>query len=88
MERSSFLYAIVCLLVLSNLYVIVLDGAAHPQECCRSSDEQRTESSEYNTKDHSQRERADAITTKDEDSQQHDQCGYRGVDCTSQCLVE
>ena len=39
-----------------------------------SSKEQRTECTDYNTENHCKCEAADAVTTKDEDTQQHDQC--------------
>ena len=64
------------------------DSATHHEECRRSSNEDRRERTEDNTENHGEREAADRVTTEDEDTQQYDQRCDRGVDGTSQRLVQ
>ena len=64
------------------------DGATHGDVSYRSSNEERRQGTEDNTQNHSEREAADGVTTEDEDTEQHDQGRYRGVDGTSQRLVQ
>ncbi len=70
------------------LCVVLTDGASHHQEGGGGSDEDGREGTEDNTEDHGEGEAADAVTTKDEDTQQHDQRGHGGVDGTCQGLVQ
>ena len=69
-------------------HVILTDGATHHEEGGRCCDEDRRQGTEDNTQDHGEGEATDAVTTEDEDTQQYDQRRDRGVDGTSQCLVQ
>ena len=65
-----------------------LNGTAQGQVSHGSCDEERAEGTEDDTENHGESETADTYTTEDEDTQQHNQCGNRGVDGTCQCLVQ
>ena len=68
--------------------VVLTDGLTHHEEGGRCRDEDRRQRTEDNTEDHGEGEAADAVTTEDEDTQQHNQRGHGGVDGTCQGLVQ
>ena len=57
-----------------RLLVFFRQFAAQCQISYWSCEEQRTECTDYNTKNHGECKAADAVTTKDEDTQQYNQC--------------
>ena len=56
--------------------------------CDRCCTIERAECTDYYTEDHSECERTDGVTTKEEDTEQHEQCRERCHDRTAQSSVE
>ena len=67
----SYVFVQDLLSCLSGYEVLYL--AAEGYECNRSGDEDRRESTEYYTENHREREAAYAVTTEDEDAQEHEE---------------
>ena len=65
-----------------------LVGFTQGEEGDGGSDEDRRECSEDNTKAHGEGETLDAFATQEQDTEQHDKRWERGVDGSSQRLVD
>ena len=67
----SYVFVQDLLSCLSGYEVLYLTAEGY--ECNRSGDEDRRESTEYYTENHREREAAYAVTTEDEDAQEHEE---------------
>ena len=70
------------------LLIFFRQFAAQCQICHWSCKEQRTESTNNYTENHCKCKATDAVTTKDEDTQQYYQCTYRSIDGTRQSCIQ
>lgn len=66
----------------------LLHLVAHDEVCHRGSHEERGEGSEDDTQNHGEREAADAVTSEDEDADEHDERTLSGVERTCQGGVQ
>ena len=68
--------------------LFLFDLATHGEICGGSCDEDGRQRTEDHTEDHGKSKAADACSTEDEDTEQHDEGRHRGVDGTCERLVE